>query len=251
MENATKALLIAAAILMIIMVLSLLVIFWDQVSGYFSTLHDAKMQEQLVEFNSQFQNYLGKTIRGNELVSIMNKIIDYNNYQSDIVGYDRVKIDIYLKGLQNGFKYENETGSDSLIKGTTITNATNDNDIERIATTSNRLVNNFTSSGFQNLTDVKLQKMSSNIDIIVNDTNKKDRARFLTKLLGYEITEDDSRIEKIKNATYQYYQFTQFKRALFKCTDVFLNENNGRVNSMRFEVVTEKSEDGKDIIKFD
>ena len=33
--------------------------------------------KQLVEFNNKFTNYNGKTIRGNELISIMNRIIDY------------------------------------------------------------------------------------------------------------------------------------------------------------------------------
>ena len=44
MENATKALLIAAGMLLVVMLLSLLMTFWDNVSGYF-TVQDRKGEE--------------------------------------------------------------------------------------------------------------------------------------------------------------------------------------------------------------
>ena len=62
MENASKALLIAAGVMLAIMLLSVIFIFGNQMASYFSEKHDAKMIEQLVEFNNKFQNYDGKTI---------------------------------------------------------------------------------------------------------------------------------------------------------------------------------------------
>ncbi len=254
MENATKALLIAGAVLILVMVLSLVVIFWDQVTSYFSAGHDAKMQAQLVEFNNKFQNYAGKTIRGNELVSIMNRIVDYNDYQSDIVGYERIKITINFSGQKDDLRYNTERREEILVEYDTITNNANDDRIEKIATTSSRLVE-ASSSSIPKLTDVKLQKMSAGIDTIfdgdIDDDHREARAKFLTKVLGYEIAiKDDPRMDEIKNATSQYYQFTMFKRAVFECTDVNYDEANGRVSGMEFKVKTETDSTGTHI-KFD
>ena len=109
MENAAKALLIAAAVLIAVMLLSLVFIFKDSMAGYFAERHNATMLEQLVKFNNKFQNYNGKTVRGNELISIMNSIIDYNNYQSGIDGYDRIIIELDFRGHEDDLKYNRES----------------------------------------------------------------------------------------------------------------------------------------------
>ena len=56
MENASKALLIGASILFIVMVLSLVMIFYNEVSDYYQTESDITYQEQTVEFNKNFEN---------------------------------------------------------------------------------------------------------------------------------------------------------------------------------------------------
>ena len=84
MENITKALLIAGGVLFAILILTLLVIFHNQLSAYYTEQHDAKMVEQVTEFNNKFDNYNGQTIRGNELISVMNKVVDYNRTYSDM-----------------------------------------------------------------------------------------------------------------------------------------------------------------------
>lgn len=256
MENISKALLISAGVMLGIMLLSVIFIFGNQMAAYFSEKHNSKMIEQLVEFNDKFQNYNGEVIRGNELVSIMNRIVDYNAYQSDMVGYERIKITIKLKNHHNELKYGNETGGSTLITGSTITNEINDEIIKKIATTSSRVTSYF---GIAGLTDTKLQKMSANIEHIVDDevvdSRAKDeyikyREQILSRILGYTITQvnNSDLIEDAKKATYQYYQYTMFKRAMFECTNVSYNETNGRVNRMDFEVVLEE---GDSKIKFD
>lgn len=265
MENITKALLIAGAILILIMLLSAVMVFWDDLAIYFSANSDSKILQQLVEENKKFSNYEQKTIRGNELVSVMNRIINYNNYQSEIVGFDRVTIEIDFKGHEDELKYNGETGSNTIITGD-ISNATDDDEIKRVSETSSRLTSE-ASANISGITDVKLQKLSSEIANIVDepkrsyyDSNKQyksaldsyklTRAQKLTKILGFNIEQDDN-VENIIKATYQYYQYTQFKRAMFKCTSIGYNEKNGRVNMMKFEVVLENSSAGGKQIKFD
>lgn len=256
MENAAKALLIAAAVLIAVMLLSMVFIFWDDMAGYFTERHDATMLEQLVKFNNKFQNYNGKNVRGNELISIMNSIIDYNNYQAGVEGYDRIIIEIDLLGHENDFKYNNESGGNTLISSgmlvnNKISNKNNDGYIKTIAEAGGRLVAN---SGISEITDVKLQKLVAQISSIVDDAGllgadlddyKKNRKATLESIL--KRTVDESEIETIKTATYQYNQFTQFKKAMFECTNISYNETNGIVNRMQFRVILKDN----GTIKFD
>lgn len=247
MENITKALLITAGVLMAIMLLTLLIIFWGQMSGYFTEKHDAKIIEQTVEFNNRFENYNGQTVRGNEIISVMNRVIDYNNTAAGIEEYDPVTIEIDLKSHNNdiSFKYNTSDSSifaSNLLNGK-ISNADgNDSRLINIANLSTELVNN---SGINKLNDTKLQKLSASISIIMDDSEPDYRARTLKNILGYEVN-DPITINRIKNATKQYYQYMQFKRAMFECTDVKYNTTNGRVNYIEFIIV----EDDRGNVKF-
>ena len=79
----------------------------------------------------------------------------------------------------------------------------------------------------------------------LDDYNKNRKAK-LENIL--KRTVDDGEIEDIKKATYCYYQFTQFKKAMFECTNISYNETNGRVNGMQFKVLLK---DDDSTIKFD
>jgi len=268
MENMTKALLIAAAILIIVMLLSAVMIFWDEMAIYFSANNDAKILQQLVEFNNKFANYDQKTIRGNELVSVMNKIVDYNNYQSGIEGFEPIGITIdFIGSYYQELRYGGETGGDVLISSQWVDNdsGSDDTEIKRISETSARLM--LMGAEIPGITDTKLQKLSSEISNIVDEPKRADfdtrdqyesaseaykitRAQKLTRILGYTINPDDN-VEHIKKSTYQYYQYTQFKRAMFECISITYDETNGRVNRMDFEVVLEDNPTGGKQIKFE
>ena len=63
MENATKALLIAAGVLIGIIILSMLLLGYNQISNYYQQQSDNLSLKQIVELNKKFTNYDGKTIR--------------------------------------------------------------------------------------------------------------------------------------------------------------------------------------------
>ena len=98
MENISKALLIAAGMLIVMMLLTLVIIGYNKISFYYELQHESIIVEQLDKFNKQFQNYSGKVIRGNELISLMNKIIDYNTSQSyqEGIEYKPIKVKIHI-----------------------------------------------------------------------------------------------------------------------------------------------------------
>lgn len=61
MENASKALLIAAGVLLGLMILSLAVFLFMNFGGTSAQIHDSVEQDQINNFNSQFTQYEGKT----------------------------------------------------------------------------------------------------------------------------------------------------------------------------------------------
>ena len=239
MENVTKALLIAGGVLFAVLILTLLVIFYNQISSYYTEQNNAKMNEQVVEFNNKFENYNGQTVRGNELISVMNKVVDYNRTYSDIQGAERVTITINFKNHQNDLLYSTGTASkDRLFKKSTFTNSSgNDTDISYISGLATTLQSE---TGY---TDTQLQKLSSEISVVcstsTNESDIKTRNEKLQKILGH--VPNTNELSKIQNATIKYYQLTQFKRAMFKCTEMKHSTSSGRINKISFEAVIENN----------
>lgn len=263
MENVTKALLIAAGILFAVLILSLLAMFGGQLSGYYAEQHNSKIIEQDAKFNAQFENYNGQTIRGNEIISIMNKVVNYNTSIADMEKYDKVILSIDLKGYQNrandNFKYsDSDTSifqgkmSANILKNT----ATSDVNIRDVANISADLINELASAGISNISDAQLQALSADIQNIAIDSQlssnristqekeslKTTRTEKLQNILGKKKANDlsVSQMNTLVNVTKKYYQYTQFKRAMFKCTGVQHNTSqNGRVIGMTFVIVEE------------
>lgn len=82
MENATKALMMAGGVLLALLVISLLVYAWGSFSDYYDNQSSLSDIEDLTEFNLQFTNYDRDDVMGYEIISLMNKVVDYNNTSS-------------------------------------------------------------------------------------------------------------------------------------------------------------------------
>lgn len=78
MENASKALLIAGGILILIILVSLVLLAKGNISNYYASEEELKMTEDKTKFNEQFTRYNRNDVAGYELISLSNKIIDYN-----------------------------------------------------------------------------------------------------------------------------------------------------------------------------
>lgn len=82
MENASKALLMAGAVLLLMLVLTFSVYFVKRIGGQTSELYDNIEQSDIDEFNQQFFNYDGKdNLRIHDVISIIN--LAKNNNQSE------------------------------------------------------------------------------------------------------------------------------------------------------------------------
>lgn len=77
MENASKALIIAGAILLSILLISLSIMIYTQAQ---EVVNGESMNEfQIASFNSKFQKYEGTNIKGAQVKSLINEMIAVNN----------------------------------------------------------------------------------------------------------------------------------------------------------------------------
>ena len=267
MENITKALLMAAGMLLAVLILSLLVMAYNKLSGYYEQNQELLTAEQLDKFNKQFQNYAGrKDIRGNELISLMNKIIDYNESESYQVGtnYEPIKVKITIgENLVDAFKYETSDSQKvgaqneyitAVIQNTinSTNNQANDKNLIAITNTPEKAREIANGVGITNLTDTQLQKLTMEIsNILIDETSidnssneyRRLRAISLRNILNLDIgtnaTNDiylnatnyktiigGEKIEAIKQIVSIYYQYTQFKRAYFSCPEEGVKYNS-------------------------
>ena len=98
MENASKALLIGAGMLIALLVISLLIMMFNSIGLFQSTKNKSDTSEQIAEFNMQFEAYNREDVLGIELVSLCNKINDFNTKYED---------DGYTKITSNAFTFVN------------------------------------------------------------------------------------------------------------------------------------------------
>lgn len=86
MENASKALIMAGGMLLAILIVSLLVYAWSLFSKYQSSQDDLADIEDTAKFNEQFTNYQRDNVKGYDILSLANKVTDYNDRKSNAEG---------------------------------------------------------------------------------------------------------------------------------------------------------------------
>ena len=80
MENASKALIIAGAILLAILIISLGIMIYNQASGVVN--NNAMTEVEVTSFNQKFEQYLGDQVRGANVNSLVNAV-NANNTSVD------------------------------------------------------------------------------------------------------------------------------------------------------------------------
>lgn len=80
MENATKALLIAAAVLITILVISLGVVIYTKASEAVDGAIDMS-EYQIKQFNEKFLKYQGKNVSGSDVNAMLQTVFNHNNAQ--------------------------------------------------------------------------------------------------------------------------------------------------------------------------
>lgn len=115
MENASKALLMAAGVLVGLLIISIAVFLFSDFAATSSRVHDELEQERIRQFNTQFIKYVGKESTIYDIISVINTAKDSNNYynltQADSSNY---YITVNFKGKKQ--EHKNKEELDELIK---------------------------------------------------------------------------------------------------------------------------------------
>lgn len=227
MENATKALLIAAGILMGLAIISMIIVGYRQISNYYTTKEKSKIVEQLSEFNNQYIPYNREDVRGSDLLSLINKVIDFNKLSDE----EEITISIYIpmndKAKLLYYNY-NDNKNIKLIplgtNGITYKITATENTIKSMLNDANNIENTYDQYG-----KGMANQLANNLSVLFSyDESKiRNRTSYLEEL---KVPDTGNRLT---NDILKYYQYVQFKRAHFNCESLTFTEN-GRVKSFKF-----------------
>lgn len=207
MENASKALIMAGSVLIALIVISLLVVFYNNIRNLQKTELSVEQQEKAGEFNKQYEVYQ-RDIYGSELLSLVNKINDYNKIEAENEGY--TKIEIYVT-------FEKNVDSTYFSKGT------------------------YNSSTMKN----KINELDKKIEELGNQTIKSKKSSSITRKVSKLATMRTADIEalgfeqsdyKEQVATYNLQKslLTQIKSQAFAYSKTDYDNNTGRITKMYY-----------------
>ena len=225
MENAAKALLMAGGILIALLIIGALMLMFNQVGSYQQSESDNLKNSQLVDFNKQYTQY-AEDIYGYEFISLINKVVDYNEKKPDIgneFAYQQITVKVNLgnfAGKSNYFdaNYEIVNKQSDLYKK--IYHFRHDfEDTYGLAT---------------------MSKLSANYDSILRYVElKKDRAS--DGAIDIELGKStrvfiESHRDISTKDIEEYREYSEFKKIKLKCTkeDYY---NNSQIKELDFEYI--------------
>lgn len=92
MENATKALLIAAAVLVVILIISLGIGIFNMASEQVDNAGDLS-EYQIQQFNDKFRKYEGTNVSGSDVNALLKTAFNHNQGQEDNTTMVKVTVD--------------------------------------------------------------------------------------------------------------------------------------------------------------
>ena len=212
MENASKALLIAGGMLIALLIIGALVLMFNQIGDYEKGQQGIEKTSEIAEFNKDFVRYTDGNIKGVDIISLANKVINFNSKDgiSNSIDHNyKITLKINVKNFNESSKLF-DSDSDEIQDS-------NNNFMTTIKAFS-KLENDYTLS--------KMNELASNYDNIANGT------KTIEGILGskYDGTLTKSDIKK-------YSDYSEFKTSTFKCSDKIEYYDNGQIKTLSFEFV--------------
>jgi len=211
MENASNALIIAGGVLITIILIGSLAYMYNAMVQYPAEQEHQLQIEQLDKFNSEYEAYQKNKMYGTDVVTILNKAINNNNYNNekgDKEGFYNINVEITLIDDIISYTETYDINEDGTMKPPFRSN-------EKVILQGGR-----TYSLISNQKDIK--------EIIQGAETKKINI--------------DKDFPEFKY-TMVYSGFRDFKRKYFECTDIKYSKETGRVNKIIFKEI--KKNDAK------
>lgn len=212
MENASKALIIAGEVLIGALILALLIYSVSRWSNVKKVELSSEQIEQIVEYNKSFEAYNRNNLYGNDIISVINKVEDYNKKESEVKGYKQIELKITIKNAVVGSKYfQAKTYNFTQLRD-------NYNELkEKIDSMLEKKYNGKDLVYYSGLTSIQLEEKLNDLVAmgVIKNTN--------------EIS------EKIDAYTVLSTELKEFKKKKFECTNVEYDEIINRINKLEFE----------------
>jgi len=242
MENASDALTIAGSLLLALIIITALVFTFQKINNSEDISSQVTAEEQTNDFNKEFTSF-EKDLYGSELLSLINKAIDYNARFADTEGYKTITISFHVvngtggTGRRQNFVKSNTTYH---IKSKDDRNSFAINLLEGISTIRNKYHGDAYLQRLVTLYDTYLYNTGEDkanalydIKMILEDIGKTEFYIPATNSFKSEFVED---IQK-------YTEYVEFKRKKFEWNKTsFDGDNgtpgNGRVTGMTYTEIT-------------
>lgn len=255
MENASKALIMAGSVLIALMILAALLLMFNNLTNYQNTGTQITREAQVIEFNNQYETFNRKNVRGSDLYSLLNRVVDYNRRKSSegtgkdegqYLAYEPMTITFDLGSDLTVFYAPTASNKDTYTHLLTMQGyeqSSTKNDFEtNIGTKIKNIESTYSADSLNNLvtgiTKIFIANNSS-------DTEKKEAIDNFNKASKRKTVANWSEIAEgsvIRKAVYQYYEYVQFKRAKFNCeanrysnTNIKYNNETGRIIEINFK----------------
>ena len=251
MENASKALIMAGSVLIALLVVGALVLMFSNLTSYQNSNEKATKDEQITKFNQEYSTYNRKDVRGNELYSLINRVVDYNRRESTAGTLNKNDETWADKGATIAFEpMEVEFKISEKDKKNISADHSTNRLINQTSWDINGNTNTFTIKqkvdglekefGQDSLTN--LVNGMSEIFINTNDQNEQMEAinkfNSACKSKSLRLTDWKKRIGPdgdYTKAVYTYYEYIQFKRLHFNWSGVTYSQKTGRIIQLSFE----------------
>ncbi len=112
MENASKALIMAAGVLIGVLIISLAVYIFVDFGTTSAKINKENAQQKILQFNSQFTSYIDKDLTIYDIVTILGYAQENNKYYKDNLN-EQIKVSLDGKDITK----KSDTEKSNLIKG--------------------------------------------------------------------------------------------------------------------------------------
>ena len=225
MENASKALIMAGGMLIALLIIGALVLVFNQIGDYEKAQTSSKKSSQVADFNKELSKYSGDNVKGYDMITLINKAIDFNSKdgstgEANSVDYDK-KITIELTNMKAFTNKYGVSGTMTLFKKSEYKNS----ELIDVIKQFNSIQNKY------NLTVKQISTLSANYDSIAfteKDKQNNPDKKTIKELIGRDLSISQNEIN-------QYREYSEFKNSTFKNTD--MQYDGAQIVSLKFEFV--------------
>lgn len=219
MENASKFLLMAGGILIALLVISALVLMFNQIGDYEKGKSNTEKVSQVADFNKEFMVFTYDNIQGTDIISLANKIVNFNSKSGmqNSINYDK-KIKLILN-----FGNKNKSGSFAYKLGGNPVIFTKDSYIIENSSGFLQLISKYME--YDNKFSIKVMNRLS-----ANYSSLQDGTKTIKDVTGRSDISQDI----IKDIP-KYREYSEFKGSTFKNT--IIEYDGEQIKNMYFEFV--------------